>query len=306
MSEPRNHHYISQFYLKGFSKNEGTKAKLFVYDKEQNKYFQSNPKNIATKRDFNRISTKGKEYFIEEHQSQMEAKIAIAFKNIIESNQYPKEKDLSYILTFMSLISLRNPKTRAIFDKLYCDISDKFMSMTMASEERYIDQCLQVGIKKEDIIPYEEQKKFIEDKSRYELSINQEVHIKAEHENIDYLSELLHKRYWYLVISNETMGEFITSDYPVSLVSLVEIPKIYGVGFGIQKTEVCFPISKYLVLIGVFEEYDNVDKTIIATKDLVETINERTYAFANKQVYSTKKLSFYDIKEQKDQNATTK
>jgi hypothetical protein len=45
MSNPRNHHYISQFYLKGFSKNGGTKAKLFVYDKEQQKYFQSNPRN---------------------------------------------------------------------------------------------------------------------------------------------------------------------------------------------------------------------------------------------------------------------
>jgi len=292
MSEPRNHHYISQFYLKGFIKNGEVKAKLFVYDKEQNKYFQSNPKNIATKRDFNRIATKGKENFIEEHQSQMESKIAIAFKNTIESSQYPKEEDLSYILTFISLISLRNPKIRAIFDKLYCDISDKFMSMTMDSEERYIDQCLQAGIKKEDIIPYKKQKEFIEDKRRYELSINQEVHIKAEHENVDYLSELLHNRYWYLVVSNESIGEFITSDYPVSLISLVEMPKIYGIGFGMKKTEVCFPMSKYLALIGVFEEYNDIGRTIFATKDLVETINTRTYAFAYKQVYSTKKIDF--------------
>ena len=42
MSNTRNHHYVSQFYLKGFSKNGRTKAKLFVYDKEQQKYFQNN------------------------------------------------------------------------------------------------------------------------------------------------------------------------------------------------------------------------------------------------------------------------
>ena len=292
MSETRNHHYVSQFYLKGFSKKGGTKAKLFVYDKKQQKYFQSNPRNIASKRDFNRISAKGKENYIEDHQSQMEAKIAIAFKNTIESNKYPSEEDLSYILTFMALVNLRNPKTRDIFDEVYTDIADKFSSMTMASEERYINQCLQAGIKQKDIIPYEKQKKFINDKSKYNVSINQEVHIQREEKNIDYLSELLHQRYWYLVISNKTIGKFITSDYPVSLISLIKLPNMYGVGFGMQKTEVTFPISKYLALIGVFEEYDNINKSIPATKDLVETINRKTYILANKQIYSTIKVNF--------------
>ncbi|MBU1668873.1 DUF4238 domain-containing protein [bacterium] len=292
MSNTRNHHYVSQFYLKGFSKNSGTKAKLFVYDKEQRKYFQSNPRNIASKRDFNRISAKGNENYIEDHQANMEAKFASVFRKLTESKEYPNDEDLSYILTFIALISLRNPKTRAIFDKFYIDIAEKFNSITMASEEIYIDKCLQAGIKKEDIIPYEKQKEFIDNKDRYTLSINQEIHIQAEHQNIDYLSELLHKRYWYLIKSDETIGEFITSDYPVSLISLVKLPKIYGVGFGMQNTEVCFPISKYLALIGVFEEYDNIDKTIIATKELIETINLRTYSFTYKQVYSTKQINF--------------
>ena len=296
MSETRNHHYVSQFYLKGFSKKGGAKARLFVYDKRQQKYFQSNPRNIASKKDFNRISTKGKENYIEDHQSRMEAKMAIAFKNTIESNKYPNEKDLSYILTFMALVNLRNPKTRDIFGKVYRDIADKFSSMTMASEERYINQCLQAGIKQKDIIPYEKQKKFINDKSKYNVSINQEVHIQREEKNIDYLSELLHQRYWYLVISNETIGKFITSDYPVSLISLIKLPNMYEVGFGMQKTEVTFPISKYLALIGVFEEYDNINKSIPATKDLVETINRKTYIFANKQIYSTTKVNFDSLK----------
>ena len=297
MSETRNHHYISQFYLKGFSKNDEKKAKLAVYDKEQKKYFQSSPRNIASKRDFNRISTEGKENYIEEHQSKMEAKISTAFKNIIESKKYPSDEDLSYILTFIALVSLRNPKIRAAFDKLYIDIAGKFNDITMASEDIYIDQCLKSGINKEDIIPYEKQKEFIEDKNRYDISINQEIHVQVEHRNIDYLSELLHKRYWYLIISGENIDEFITSDYPVSLISLVKLPKMYGIGFGLEKTEVAFPISKYLALIGVFEEYDSVNKTIPATKKLVETINLRTYNVANKQVYSTKKIIFNYTKE---------
>ena len=71
ISNARNHHYVSQFYLRGFSKN-GKKEKLFVYNKEQKKYFKSNPRNIASKRDFNRISVKGKKNYFEHHQSKME------------------------------------------------------------------------------------------------------------------------------------------------------------------------------------------------------------------------------------------
>lgn len=292
MSNTRNHHYVSQFYLKGFSKNGGKKAKLFVYDKEQKKYFLSNPRNVASKRDFNRISLKGKENYFENHQSEMEGIFTPIFKQVIETKKYPNDEQLRNILNFIALVSLRNPKIRAIFDKLYTDIADKFTSMTMESEEIYKDQCLHAGIKEEDIIPYEKQKEFIEDKSRYTLEVNQEVHVRTEAKNINDLVEILYQRNWYLVISDETIGEFITSDYPVSLISLIKLPPMYGVGFGMKKTEVCFPISKYLTLIGVFEKYDHIENTIEATKKLVETINIRTSEFSNKQVYSTKNLNF--------------
>lgn len=179
---------------------------------------------------------------------------------------------------------------RDLFDNFYKDIANKLMMMTMASEEIYLDQCRQAGIKEEDIIPYDKQKEFIEDKSRYTLEINQETHIKNELETLDSLNELLLKRNWYLVISSEINGEFITSDYPVSLISLID-RGAYGVGFGLEKTEVVFPISKYLAFIGVFEEYNNINKTIIATEELVESINIRTFEFANKQIYSLKQIS---------------
>jgi len=295
VSNPRNHHYVSQFYLKGFCENCGTKAKLFVYDKEQIKYFQSSPRNVASKRDFNRISVKGKENYFENHQSKMEGIFTPTFKEVIETKKHPNDEQLNHILNFIALITLRNPRTRAIFDKLYTDIADKFTSMTMASEEIYKDQCLQAGIKEEDIIPYEKQKEFTEDKSRYTLEVNQEIHIKSELKAIEDLIEILHQRNWYLVVSDETIGEFITSDYPVSLISLIKLPPMYGAGFGMEKTKVSFPISKYLALIGVFENYDNIENTIIATKNLVETINMRTYEFSSKQVYATKELNFNKI-----------
>lgn len=57
-----------------------------------------------------------------------------------------------------------------------------------------------------------------------------------------------------------------------------------------KNTEVCFPISKYLAFSGIFE--NKKQKKFIATKDIVNKINKATYDFANKQVFSTKKIDF--------------
>ncbi len=290
MSDPKNHHYISRFYLKNFTESGGEKEMLFAYDKVKNNYFESNPENICRIKNFNKISFPGKEYIVETEQSKIESIFAISFKAVIETKNYPNDEQLIHILNFIALVSLRNPKTRAIFDRLYKNIADKFMSMTMESEEIYKDQCLQAGIKEEDIIPYEKQKKSTEDKSSYTLEVNQEVHIKSEFKAIDNLVNILYQRNWYLIISDETIGEFITSDYPVSIAPLNKSDNLQHLGFGMENTEVCFPISKYLAFIGVFE--DNKQKKFIATKDIINKINKATYDFANKQVFSTKKIDF--------------
>jgi hypothetical protein len=295
MSNPIKHHYISKFYLKNFTKSGASKQTLYAYDKVKKKYFKSNPKDICHIRNFNKISFPGKEYIVETEQAKMESIIAISFKKVIESNAYPDEEQLTHILSFISLISLRHPRMRGIFDKFYEQITDKISMMTMATEERYVSSCIQAGIAENDIIPYEKQKEFVLDKSRYKIEINQEVHIKSEQENMEHILDILYQRNWYLIISDEAIGEFITSDHPVSLISLVKLPPLYGVGYGMKKTEVCFPISKYLAFIGVFEDYDNTNKTIKATKELVKDINMRTYNFAMKQVFSTKKINYDNL-----------
>ena len=295
MSNPIKHHYISKFYLKNFTKSGASKQTLFAYDKIKNKYFKSNPKDICHVKNFNTISYPGKEYIVETEQSKMESTIAKSFKKVIQHNSYPDEEQLIHILSFISLISLRHPRMRAIFDKFYEQITDKISMMTMATEERYINTCLQAGIAENDIIPYEEQKEFVLDKSRYDIKINQEVHIRSEQENMEYLLNILYQRNWHLIISDEESGEFITSDHPVSLISLVKLPPLYGIGYGMKKTEVYFPISKYLAFVGVFEDYENVNKTIKATKELVKDINMRTYNFAEKQVFSTKKINYDNL-----------
>ena len=52
----RNHHYVPQFYLKGFSDPNLQNEQLHVIDKVDRRHFVTNPRNIASQRDFNRIN----------------------------------------------------------------------------------------------------------------------------------------------------------------------------------------------------------------------------------------------------------
>lgn len=52
----RNHHYVPQFYLKGFPDPNLQNEQLLVIDKVDRRHFVTIPRNIASQRDFNRIN----------------------------------------------------------------------------------------------------------------------------------------------------------------------------------------------------------------------------------------------------------
>lgn len=51
----RNHHFVPQFYLKNFAKPRSKDGKLFVCDMKERRRFQTKPRNVAARRDFNRV-----------------------------------------------------------------------------------------------------------------------------------------------------------------------------------------------------------------------------------------------------------
>lgn len=94
MSNPIKHHFISKFYLNNFTQKGGSKEKLFAYDKIKKIYFQSNPKNICFIKNFNTISYPENKYIIENQLSKIESELSISFKEVINSQTYPSQKQL--------------------------------------------------------------------------------------------------------------------------------------------------------------------------------------------------------------------
>jgi Protein of unknown function (DUF4238) len=54
-SDARNHHFVPQFYLKGFAKLRSKDAKLTAFNLATGELFVTRPRNVAAKRDYNRV-----------------------------------------------------------------------------------------------------------------------------------------------------------------------------------------------------------------------------------------------------------
>jgi hypothetical protein len=213
------HHYISQCYLKGFTKAGSKKSQLTVVDFKEKKCFETIPRNVGGIRDFNRIDIAGKNpNIIEQSLASFEGRIASALQNL--------ERDLSFdgstkdlILFLIALIAVRSPEMR------------------------------------------EHLKKFHQKKA-YTIKVSKEYHIYMEFAQIEALLPYLAGRNWLIILATNDSGPFITTDNPVNLTwkNPEKIQPFYrnSPGYGMKDTQVYFPVSKNLALVGEFDGRNGV------------------------------------------------
>ncbi len=110
---------------------------------------------------------------------------------------------------------------------------------------------------------------------------------------IDAILPCLFGRNWALVKSTNESGPAITSDNPVILTwnEPEKIPSFYreSPGFGMKSTQVYFPVSQNLALIG---EFDSEDNTIDGNLQLISILNSKVLHNAYRQIFSPR-IEFY-------------
>ena len=86
----RNHHYIPQFYLKGFLDPSLSKEQLCVIDKIERRHFPANPRKVGSKRDFNRVNIPGSPIdAVEKLFAKIESEIAQVLKYVEDNTALP-------------------------------------------------------------------------------------------------------------------------------------------------------------------------------------------------------------------------
>lgn len=293
----RNHHYLSQCYLKGFTNGGSKKSKLAVIDLQQKKQFETIPRNVGGLRDFNRIEAPDIDpNSLEQDLAKFESSAVTALRKIENGAKLEGEvRDL--ILNLIALLAIRSPERREHWRKFQAQIVERVMDLTLASKERWESQMRQMkeaGTAVDESVTYEDVKRFHESKA-YTIEVTREHHIHMEFVGIEAILPLLNERKWLIVKSTEETGPFITSDHPVSLTwkEPDKIPPFYrsSPGFGMRSTQVYFPLSHHAALIG---EFDATEGEIIGTKELIAALNSEILWRAHKQLYAPK-LSFLFI-----------
>lgn len=291
----RHHHYLSQCYLKGFTKNGSKKSMLSVIDFKKKTQFETKPRNVGGIRDFNRINIDGVDQnTVETSLSEFEGRVATAIKRVDETPIF-NGTDKDHILNLIALLSIRSPEMRENFRQFQVQVLEMIMDLSLETKERWESQMEKMkadGQKLEPSISYEEIKAF-HDRKKYRIELSTEHHLRMEMVGIDAILPCLYRRNWLLIQSTGESGFFITSDHPVILTwnEPNKIPSIYrnSPGFGLKDTQVYFPLTKNIALLG---EFDGREGVINAKREVVALLNSKIITFAYKQVYAPK-IDFY-------------
>lgn len=291
-NKARNHHYIPQAYLRAFTDGGSKKSKLNVYDISTGDNFETIPRNVCAIRDFNRITVSGwPSDFVETEMGKFESLVVPAVSRIETSNEFVGDSK-TCILNLMALLATRHPVRRESTRQFHAKIAKLTMDTVLHKRETY-DQVTS-DMKRDGVainlnVSYEQMKAFM-DKGEYKIDVTTEHHLSLEQKMHETALQLLAERNWMLYRAAPDDGHFISSDWPVALSwrHPEKVPPFYrnSPGFGAADTEVIFPLTQNLALVG---EFDGEEGYAQAHPKVIAAINTRTMSFSRHQIYSPKR-----------------
>jgi Protein of unknown function (DUF4238) len=288
----RNHHHVSRFYLGGFAGPfEGyRKPMLFVTDMKERWQKPLSPRNVAFVKDFHRIDVDGYEPdALESSIGSWEGEASGAFKRIIRDRSISNPDDRNYLLNFMTLLSVKNPRHRERFRQAYEQLVKRTMDLATATPERWASEMKRMkaagAINEDAADDYERMRQFI-DTDRYKVNLTTNFHLALELDTYKHILQYLARRKWILFRAPPGKTCFITSDHPICLMwsDPGRRRQFKGPGHGVPETQVLFPISNELAVIGAFEA---AEREIDTDEETIAKINGSIAYYADRQIYSS-------------------
>ena len=284
----KRQHHVSQCYLKGFAASRD-KPKLFVADWHEKRYFTTAPANVAAQKDFHTVEVEGQTSdAVEKSFSDFETVLDPALRRIAAARSIADKKDRALLLELVAILAVKNPRSRKTYGDLHSQLAKMIMDIATSTPERWAAQVRRAK-KDGSILPdadvdYDRMRDFVE---RGEFKIETPVmeHLRVELPTIEKLRPLVSARKWILFRAPPGSTGFITSDHPVCLMwsDPAERGKLPPPGFGLTKTQVLFPVTRELAMLGAFEAQD---QELDADDLLVAQINGSIFLHATRQVYA--------------------
>jgi len=154
---------------------------------------------------------------------------------------------------FVALLGTRIPAIRSTLENFVAELGQRWLEEATATPERW-DQLMETYGKGFDpeAAAYNQIRKGVE-QGAFRVRVNRDWIIGIAWRSAECVMPCLLARNWAILTSPG--GEFVCSDRPVTVTFTSEelIRGWYPPGFGMAKTEVTVPLSRYVLLRGVFE-----------------------------------------------------
>ncbi len=281
----KRHHFLSKFYLKGFS-NPRTRL-LSVYEKGKHEYFSTNPINVAVKKDYySFLNDKGEKdsESIEGIFEIIEKPTAKIIKKIISEESLDEENRLIFSY-FLSICLTRVPNFRENFENVYNHLIQKTTSIIAGNRESFDESIKNFEEKtgQKMTVPNEELRQFVLG-NEYEIKVNPQVSVETFKLAKELAPVFFDMKWLFLRATDEY--DFLTSDNPIFYFDpMHQADSFYGVGLANKNIEVSFPVSKEIAFLGTWTGQSGI---MSGTNKIVKAINKRTILAARRFVFASK------------------
>jgi hypothetical protein len=294
MAIARKHHYVPQMYLTGFAND---KDQCFVVDASTRKSFPSSTANIAAERDYNMIEAQGVPAdALEKELGQFEGVIAPGIKHVRETASFgEKGKDREDIINLITLLAVRNPRTREDMNKLYTGLFQAMAAMPFEDPARWdvvVEQLKAAGQWPEGApVDFEGHKKFIEE-NKDKLKPHQNFTLDTELSAIEGMYPYFDARKWRILKAKDDSGGFVTTDHPVCVhrPGGLNYGQQFAPGLGLSDRDILFPLSSKVALMGRLEGNEDV---VEVDRQTVASFNATVMGYAMKQIYAADDQYYY-------------
>jgi hypothetical protein len=307
----RRHHFVPKCYLESFATKTSRKKKseLWVFDSVNRTAFRTAPDNVALQKDFNTIDLEGHAPdAFELAMASVESDIGPALTRIIAAQSLANEDDWAYLLNFIGLQHIRNPRLRETFRGFRERVAKAIMGLLLSRRqmwESHIKRAQDAGYVSKDADTDYDKLKSTYNPDHYRVEVANEEHIRTEMHVFDHALQLLFARKWVLVKAPKDSQGFITSDHPVCLMWSEPDPKRRGMPLGLKLrgTEILFPISPELAVVGAYElengEHDFNEEQVASSNGTILLLSRR-------QVYARTNEFSYQIDQSKPPRQATR
>jgi Protein of unknown function (DUF4238) len=134
-------------------------------------------------------------------------------------------------------------------------------------------------------------KKMVKEK-KFKFRIAKEFQVALEIGHFDEMLPYFSARRWRILRAKAGTGGFVTTDHPVCLLwsKAEDRGGFFGPGYGVVGTDILFPLSSDVALIGRFEGDEDVVEADLFT---VSSFNTTLIGYASSQVYSADNQYYY-------------